>query len=102
ALQFAVFVDDEGEASATFLEELELPKDRRAAGHEIGLGELLAQVLGLDGVALQQREAAAHVQDAHDAIDLAFVDRQLVVEAGRDLVAPGGLAASEVERLDAL
>ena len=49
---------------------------------------------------VQQRDGLAHVQDADDAVDLAFVHGQLVVVAGRQLGLDVLDGQREVQRLD--
>jgi hypothetical protein len=49
---------------------------------------------------VQQRHRLAHVQDADDAVDLAFVDRQLVVVAGGQLALDFLDRQGQVQRLD--
>src|SRR5690606_2010733 len=97
-----VFVDDQRDALAVLLEELQLPEYRRAARDEIRVGEDGPQVAGVERFVLQQPERAPNVQHADDAVDLALEHRQLVVEAGRQLLADASRVGCQVECLDAV
>ena len=95
---FAVFVDDDADASFLFLEIDQLSRERRAFRDEVGFQAGAQQGLVSQLVMGQQAGDLAHMHHAFDLVDVVAIHRQAGVVGGAQL---GGDLFEAVVEVDA-